>query len=178
MFNNNNTNFGGGCFIYSKINLSNNNFANNNFTTIYTLNDQITINKNRFNTNDAVLGIGFNDSTVNLNNFLINYNTFLNNGIMLVFDGNRNNINHDNILNNGTKKGILINGNNNKFINLLIVKLSNIAVTFNNFASGNNFTNGTVTENGYGFLILGNNNCVMSSTILANRGYGFNISGK
>ncbi|KZX11125.1 DUF7507 domain-containing protein [Methanobrevibacter filiformis] len=151
-------------------------FSNNTHMAIYTLNNQTSINNNSFNGNDGVLGIGFNNSTINLNTYLISNNIITNNGIVLLVDGHRNNISNGSIIGNNNTRGIFVNGHNNTFSNITIAKLK-VGLTFNSSNDNNVFTNGTLDGNEVGAVMYGLNDTIISTTIVNNTVAGINVTG-
>ncbi|KZX15426.1 DUF11 domain-containing protein [Methanobrevibacter filiformis] len=168
----------GGAIYNTGVNLTMNTskFFNNSHIAIYTLNNQTSINNNSFDGNDGVLGIGFNNSTINLNTYLISNNIITNNDIILLVDGHRNNISSGSIIGNNNSRGIFVNGHNNTFSNITIANLK-VGFTFNTTNSGNIISNATFYGNEVGILMLGSNDTVMSSTIINNTIVGINITG-
>ncbi|KZX14378.1 DUF11 domain-containing protein [Methanobrevibacter filiformis] len=174
--NNNASTSGGAIYNILGINFTVNGsiFSNNAHIAIYTSNNRTFINNNSFDGNDGVLGMGFSDSTIDLDSYLLSNNTIINNDIVLIVDGSRNNISNS-IMNNNTR-GIFVNGQNNTFSNITIANLK-FGLAFNSSSRNNVFTNGTLEINEVGAIINGTNNTIISSTIVNNTLTGVNITG-
>ncbi|KZX09890.1 DUF11 domain-containing protein [Methanobrevibacter filiformis] len=176
---NNASNYGGAICNYGNFSVSNSSFIDNNASyggAIYTLNNQTFINNNSFDGNNGVLGIGFNDSNINLNSYLISNNIIINNDIVLLVDGSRNNISNGSIIGNNNKRGIFVNGQNNTFSNITIANLK-VSLTFNSSNHNNVFTNGTLRGSDVGVIMDGFNDTIISTTIVNNTIVGVNITG-
>ncbi|KZX12129.1 beta strand repeat-containing protein [Methanobrevibacter filiformis] len=172
----NNAGYGGAIYnMCVNFTVSNSSFSNNTHAAIYTLNNQTFIDNNSFEGNDAVLGFGFNDSFINLNSYLLSNNIIINNDIVLLVDGSRNNISNGSIIGNNNSRGIFVNGHNNTFSNITIANLK-VGLTFNTTNGGNIISNATFYGNGVGISVLGSNDTVMSSTIVNNT-IGINVTG-
>ncbi|WP_066972667.1 DUF11 domain-containing protein [Methanobrevibacter filiformis] len=171
-------NYGGAIYNWhgSNVSVNNSNFFNNTCVAIYTLNNLTFINNSSFDGNGGVLGIGFNNSIIDLNSYLLSNNTIINNDIVLLVNGSGNNISNGSIIGNNNSRGIFVNGHNNTFSNITIANLK-VGLTFNTTNSGNILTNATISGNEIGILILGSNDTVMSSTIINNTIVGINITG-
>ncbi|WP_084269377.1 beta strand repeat-containing protein, partial [Methanobrevibacter curvatus] len=179
-FKNNNASLGGAIYNNGGIlNLTKSSLSNNSYTTIYTIvNNGNNIQNNTFNSNLGVLGIGFNNSKMDLNKYLINGNTIINNaGAILTVDGNANTIENGTINGGGNTNGILINGRFNIFNNNSINGLNGKGLIFSNTSRSNVFANGSISNNNNGGVLLdGNNNSLVGNNIVNNHAYGVNVT--
>ena len=85
--------------------------------------------------------------------------------------------NYSNFVIENNTNGIIVNGINNILNNVNISNNINAGLIFNSTSSGNLFSNGSITNNGMGIIMNGKNDSVLSSTILKNTEYGFNVNG-
>ncbi|BBL60983.1 hypothetical protein MARBORIA2_18890 [Methanobrevibacter arboriphilus] len=185
----NSPNYYGGSIYNSGLNLKINGskFISNsmfdNLIAIYTTQPSFNITNNDFSYNEIILGLGFDNSNIDFNKQWIN-NSYKNNEIIMVIEGNRNNFNNGlfigdsssssvNSINNSA--AIVITGKWNNLTNINISNFTVAGIAFHQNSSYNTFKNGNI-ENirdnisnfGIGIQIFGSGNNVTGSNIINN----------